>query len=335
MKKVVNVTIGKTVFVLEDDAYDALKQYLDKVGKYFSKQDDAEEIVEDIEISFAEKFMTKRKNRDTAITIKEVTEAIEEMGSVEELTGAVENEDPIDEEKREKVETKLFRDPDNEIVAGVASGLANYFGIDPVIVRLIFFLSVFMGGFGAIMYGVLWIIMPEAKTQSQKYQMRGEKLTLEKIEDSLKKGREKLKKKDLSGIKGGLERFFAVIGGFLRGFLECLRWILGMAMSVGGVLAIALLAFLVTVFFTGGHLFFFEERLDFIYEWFEGVSLYAFLGVALVIVVIPLIFIFKGGLLLLRKKNLFGASDVVTLVILWFVALGVASAFLLDIIFIG
>ena len=57
---------------------------------------------------------------------------------------------------------KLMRSEDR-MVAGVAGGLAEYFDIDPTIIRILFvLLALFGGGFlGILIYIVLWIIMPD------------------------------------------------------------------------------------------------------------------------------------------------------------------------------
>ncbi|MBN8853241.1 MAG: PspC domain-containing protein [Sphingobacteriales bacterium] len=105
---------------------------------------------------------------------------------------------------------RLYRNPDDRVIGGVASGLAAYFHIDVWIPRLIFIapliLSVlasifrhawfdfdgpvfFTGGFGGtlfITYIVLWIVMPEATTASEKLEMRGEKVDIESIKNTIK-----------------------------------------------------------------------------------------------------------------------------------------------------
>jgi len=58
---------------------------------------------------------------------------------------------------------RLQRDPDNKMIAGIASGVAEYFNIDPTIVRVLWALTVFFGGFGAVVYLIMWIVVPEAE----------------------------------------------------------------------------------------------------------------------------------------------------------------------------
>jgi phage shock protein PspC (stress-responsive transcriptional regulator) len=82
---------------------------------------------------------------------------------------------------------KLFRNPDDKVIGGVSGGIAAYFGTDPTVIRLLFVLSIFLGGTGLLIYIVLWIITPEAKTITDKMQMKGEPVTLSNIESSIKK----------------------------------------------------------------------------------------------------------------------------------------------------
>ncbi|WP_347156448.1 PspC domain-containing protein [Pontibacter chitinilyticus] len=81
---------------------------------------------------------------------------------------------------------KLFRDPEDKKVAGVASGIAKYFGVDIAVVRILFLALIFAGGFGLIAYLVLWVAVPEAVTLTERMQMQGDPVTLAGIERSLK-----------------------------------------------------------------------------------------------------------------------------------------------------
>jgi phage shock protein PspC (stress-responsive transcriptional regulator) len=108
------------------------------------------------------------------------------------------------------VKKRLYRDPDHRVIGGVASGLAAYFNIEVWIPRVIFCLPLiagalasifrhawfdfdgpvfFTGGFGGtllVTYIILWIVLPEAITASEKLEMRGEKIDLESIKNTIK-----------------------------------------------------------------------------------------------------------------------------------------------------
>jgi phage shock protein PspC (stress-responsive transcriptional regulator) len=92
-----------------------------------------------------------------------------------------------DELKEEKKIKKMYRDPDGKVLGGVSSGIAAYFGVDVVIIRLLFFASIFIAGTGLILYIIFWIILPEAKTLTDKMEMQGQPVTLSNIESNIKK----------------------------------------------------------------------------------------------------------------------------------------------------
>ncbi|MDW7695301.1 PspC domain-containing protein [Flammeovirgaceae bacterium SG7u.111] len=81
---------------------------------------------------------------------------------------------------------RLFRDEDRKVIGGVASGVAAYFGIDKTIVRVIFVASTFTGGIGLVTYLIIWFITPEARSITEKMQMKGEPITLSNIESKIK-----------------------------------------------------------------------------------------------------------------------------------------------------
>ncbi len=82
---------------------------------------------------------------------------------------------------------KLYRNPDNRTLGGVCSGLAAYFNTDVTLIRLLFVLAVLLFGSGILLYIILWISMPEAKTLTEKMEMQGEPVTLTNIEANVKK----------------------------------------------------------------------------------------------------------------------------------------------------
>ena len=96
---------------------------------------------------------------------------------------ALPESDTLEEDKHLK---KMFRNPDDKIFGGVSSGIAAYFGVDVKVVRLLFILSIFLSGSGIIAYIILWIILPEAQTITEKVQMQGDPITLSNIESSIK-----------------------------------------------------------------------------------------------------------------------------------------------------
>ena len=206
MKKAIRIHISGYIFNIDEDAYSELKNWLDKIAQQYKNEKDGKEIVDDIEIRVAELFMSKVGN-EGAVTISEVKSIIETMGQPEDfededlnISSTSENENTSQtnfspKDKKTKKNKRLFRDEENKVIAGVCSGLGHYFGIDPVLIRLAFILTVFMGGFGIISYIVLIIVSPKAISTSQKLEMMGEPVNISNIEKAIKEEVEYFKEK--------------------------------------------------------------------------------------------------------------------------------------------
>lgn len=150
--------------------------------------------------------------------------------------------DKLEEDKSVK---KLYRNADERVLGGVSSGIASYFGIDPSVIRLLFVLSIFLGGAGLIVYIILWIITPEAKSITEKMQMQGEPVTLSNIEENVKSSLNVKEGEESVFVKILLFpfRFIALIidalgkllGPFLHFLVEALRVLFGALIVVAGV----------------------------------------------------------------------------------------------------
>ena len=81
----------------------------------------------------------------------------------------------------------MYRDPDKRIIGGVCSGMGAYWDIEPWIIRVIFLALVMAGGLGILIYLILYIVLPEAKTTAQKIEMKGDPVNIHNIKDSVKK----------------------------------------------------------------------------------------------------------------------------------------------------
>ncbi len=240
MKKTIPITLSGTLFHIEEDAYNRLSLYLSSIKSHFAEYPDNIEIIADIENRIAEQFL-ENGNKDKIVTIKNVESLILSMGNVEDFSDGENPKDKLKASEGEVKKKKLFRNPDDIIVAGVASGLAAYFGIEPIIVRLLFVLIVLMGGSGILIYIILWLIMPKANTSTEKLQMRGTPVTLESVNEIV---REKVN--EVKANKGTFRKIigfpFVLIGMIARIILPILKKIL----SVILILASSLMTFALT-----------------------------------------------------------------------------------------
>ena len=186
MKKTLTVNLGGTVYHIDEDAYKLLDTYLSNLRIHFCREEGAEEIVHDMELRISELFTDRLRDGKQVITIEDVEEIIAQMGKPEDLGdeadgGGETSKDGSTYSQTAKGPRRLFRDSDNKVLGGVASGLAAYFGWDPTWVRIIFLiLGISLKGF-VIAYIIAWIVIPLARTVPEILAMRGAKINVVNI----------------------------------------------------------------------------------------------------------------------------------------------------------
>jgi len=253
MNKTININLANMLFHMDEDAYNKMQRYLESVKRSFANTPGSDEILADIEARIAELFHEKLDNERQVITQKQVDEVIAIMGQPEDYM--VDEDIFEDEPHTQKAQAeprkskKLYRDTDQKYVAGVSSGLAHYFNIDPLWVRLIWVLLTIgsSGGF-ILIYGLLWLLIPEAVTTSQKLDMRGEDINISNIERKVKEGfddvAQKIKSVDYEDVgnkvKSGGKSFFDTLGDIIMfcfkifgKFIGVLLVIIGAATIIG------------------------------------------------------------------------------------------------------
>ncbi len=150
---------------------------------------------------------------------------------------------------------KMFRDPQTRIIGGVSGGIAAYFGIDTVLVRVLFIALCFAGGLGFFLYVILWICLPEARSLTDKMQMQGEPLTLSNIESNIKKNLNTGEGEPENTFITLLLLPFRIIGGVLNALGAFIRPLADIArVLIGVVFVLTGVALLVAVVATGGML---------------------------------------------------------------------------------
>lgn len=205
MNKTISINIGGFNFNIDEDAYEKLRFYLDSIRKNY-KVPEEEEIMSDIEAGIAEKFTAMVSGQKQSISVAQVDEIIKIMGTVEEITEEDADADNMDEAKETETNSKetskrLYRDSDDVVIAGVASGLAAYFGIDPVFIRLLFVLTLFADGIGLLVYLIFWLIMPKAQTSTQKLSMRGKPINISEISQAVKEKSKMIGNESVEAVK--------------------------------------------------------------------------------------------------------------------------------------
>lgn len=233
MKKTLSINISGILFHIEEDGYDTLKNYLESINTHFSGYSDSKEIVSDIENRIAEIFLSYLKNNNQVITAENVTRLIEKMGTIADFSSLEEKEeaeevvDPASDDFYKYVTPpnaepggykKLMRMEHKKILGGVCAGIAHYFSIDALWIRLIAILLLFSGninfdlfdfnpfgwvqvnfgfaGLAVIAYIVLWVILPVSYANEENKEIK----KLYRNPDD----------KVLGGVASGLAAYFGI-----------------------------------------------------------------------------------------------------------------------------
>ncbi len=286
MNKTVNINLAGIFFHIDEDAYLKLQRYLEAIKRSFTDSQGQSEIISDIEARISELFNERVQNNKQVIRIKEVDEVISIMGQPEDylVDDEIFEDEPQTTYKRKTAPSKkLFRDTDNSYIGGISSGLGHYFGIDVLWVRIAWVLLIFGAGTGILLYILLWILVPEAKTTSEKIMMTGEPVNISNIEKKIKDGFENVTEtvsdvaknvtdsvtgaaknvtesvsdatknidftKQGNKIKSSSRTFFDTIGEVIMFFFKVFAKFIGIILMIVG--AVTLIALIVSLFSVG------------------------------------------------------------------------------------
>lgn len=205
MQKIININYQNRSISLEEDALTAFQNYESELNAYFATQDCGEEIMQDLKNRMAEIFEEKLNAGQPAITLSDIDELKANIGHPSDFAESDADQEPPSSSKEKTNEPfekkRLFRNKfkDERVIAGVCSGIAHYFSMDPIAVRIVFVLvtlfnmaTLFSFNLGILAYIVLWVVLPQeyAKSNIQQKLFRNPK------------------DKVLAGVCSGLSQFF-------------------------------------------------------------------------------------------------------------------------------
>lgn len=202
MKRIENINLGGQPFTIDQDAYKALDSYLTSISKMLKKGKMKQELIDDIEFRISE-LISEEKGTSAIITMAHVEKVKRVMGDPRVFLSDSDHftEDYNNSQRknygqqRRTIKKRLYRDENDKVLGGVASGMAAYFGLsDSWIMRLIFIMTFFTLGMNVLIYIILWAIIPAARSEDDYAEMRGEGIHLSDIADSVKSEFEELKK---------------------------------------------------------------------------------------------------------------------------------------------
>ena len=360
MKKNITINLCGRLFQIDEDAYELLQNYIESLRASFGKQEGGEEIADDIEARIAELFDELKANGTEAITIEHVKDIITRIGRPEELASEDDDTQSGDSQTgqkeghrydsfrtaangfRENVRArtagkKLYRNPNDKILAGVLSGFATYTNTDPAWWRigyvllflgsnLVFipFLSIWFNEVFIsvnlsfiLFYIAMAIAMPEAKKPKELLEMEGKDLTPQNLADAVIDDQQPFKKKP------GLLR--EILSVFLKIFIGLFVTI---AVIVGAVLGIAFLGVLMTTIFAlvmpaSIHMPFTLGGMNLTEVWyFHPYVLVGFAVALLAVLFIPVYAITHMVLSMAKKIRPMGIAQRIVWIVLWLIALG-------------
>jgi phage shock protein PspC (stress-responsive transcriptional regulator) len=294
MNEITNIHLGRQPFTIAVDAHRALRAYLHAIGEHVGK-----DVLEEIELRMAELLAERGIGGDKKVVIMADVEFLkEQLGEPADFHDDAKDDSETGNAthakksgKAEEGPRRLYRDTDNAMVAGVSSGLAAYFGIDPIIVRLIFVVLILSGGTGILLYLLLWLLVPEAKTESDRLQMKGKPVTVENIKAAV----------DQADVQGAAnraakvaEKVFAAAGKILLAIIGVGFVLAGIAILLGAATAASFA--LVRGFELGGQLIF----------PIGGTEVTATVGALAVLTVVAIMSILAGRAMIRRKWSVPG-----------------------------
>lgn len=261
MEKNINVSIGGVAFILDAQAYKLLKDYTVRIEVGYRENPDGAEILSDIEARISELILS-HQTAEEIVPADLIESIINQLGLPDDLSSPSDTKNIIEEDEEQQPNgfaRRMYRNPEGAKLGGVCSGLGAYFDMDPVLVRMMFFVPLIltpvfgilgwgrMAGFSGTMTGVafmlyviLWIVIPIAKTPLQKLEMKGKKITASSIERNFYND---LSSNAVPSEKSGrsasiLAELVSVLG---RVLLFCLKAFLLFIGLIFGVVAIAII----------------------------------------------------------------------------------------------
>ena len=340
MNKTVSINLGGFFFHIDEDAFQKLNRYFDAIRRSLSA-DGRDEIMSDIEARIAELLSEKLKNEKQVVSNREVDEVIAVMGQPEDYR--------IDDEEKEPAgktssnfnfnfnytkTKKFYRDEEAGMVGGVCAGLAHYFKIDPLWVRVIFIASLLLSfGTSMFIYLLLLVLIPRAITTTEKLEMTGEPINISNIERKVKEEFSHLSDKlnnvdyDKLGatVKNSAERIGNGASTAILAILKAIAKVIGAILTVfsalilgGFVITLIVMLFTSTMTNTSWYPYFNSMNYTNLPMWL--LSIIGFFAIA-----IPLFSLFLLGLkILVDNLKPVGNLTKYTLLAIWLVCVSAA-----------
>lgn len=283
MNEVTKVHLGRQAFTISVAAQKELRAYLDAIAK---QVDDAG-VADEVELRMAELLSERGVAGDKVILPADIKYLKKQLGDPKDF-----KEDGESDIQSAGGGKRLFRDTDNAWIAGVAAGLGAYLGIDALLIRVLFVLGTFAWGGSILLYIALWLLVPEAKTSSDRLQMAGKPITV----DSLKEAVERADVKGAAHRAGGtLAQPAGQVRDGINSIFKLLVKIAGVGLTLSGLAMLVGLAFAGTYVLVHGNIVY-----DNLFP--VGIKEHVLIYLAVFVAAMAAIFIILFGMAVFRRK---------------------------------
>ncbi len=234
MNEIKKCSLSGVGFTFEKVAYNRLNDYLNSLKEAYKNSADCDEILADIEARIAELILSAQSDAQNVVCLPLIENIISQLGSPEDISG---EEAAPKAESQARIPRRLYRDMENSKLGGVCAGLAKYFGVEAVWLRLamasplilivigapfLHWLSVLGGnlcGIFFVVYLILWFAIPSAKSARQKLEMEGEVISAKSIADRQGTTQEEKAKSSVASAVTTLGRFIVIVMKILLGLM--------------------------------------------------------------------------------------------------------------------
>lgn len=223
MNEIKHIHLGRQQFTVAVDAHKELREYLEAIKRQVGEN--GADVVDEVELRMAELLTERGVTPDKVVLPADVTFLKQQLGAPRDFK---DDDEAAEAQNEADTPRRLFRDTDNAMVAGVAAGLAKYLGIDALIVRIVFVALVFASGGGILIYILLWLLVPEAKTTSERLSMQGKSATVDNLKQVVER----------ADLPGAARRGSSAVARVLKVAGTVILFVVGLPLAIGSGIAI-------------------------------------------------------------------------------------------------
>lgn len=235
MNEIKRCSLSGVGFTLEKEAYNRLNDYLQSLKRAYKNNPDSEEILADIEARIVELILSAQSSAENVVCLPLIENIIAQLGSPEDISG---EEEQSHSENNSRIPRRLYRDLENSKLGGICAGLAKYFGVEVVWIRLAIFSPLlliplnniphigWLSQVGANIFGIflltyliLWFAIPGAKSARQKLEQEGERISAQSIAERQGATQEEKAKSSVATAVTSFGQFMATFFKILLGLL--------------------------------------------------------------------------------------------------------------------